>query len=88
VARTFPLLSVCVNAPAASIEFGLTENSPSPVIAIWSPFAAVPKLGSSITSKYVCVALSATAVVGANTIATVTASASRIRRLMRTSPWS
>ena len=34
VAMTFPLLSVCVNVPAASTESGLTENSPSPVIAI------------------------------------------------------
>src|SRR5207253_7334726 len=86
VARTFPRPSVWVKPPVASTPFGLTENSPSPVTAIWSPFAATPILGSSITSRYACVALSATATVGTSTTAAASVSASRIRRLMKPSP--
>src|SRR5262249_48939911 len=69
VATTVPDAVLCVNAPSAATDFGCVENSPSPVIEILSPFAATPKFGSSMTRMYVCVALSAVAVVAENTSA-------------------
>src|SRR4029450_6664373 len=85
-ARTVPVAVMCVNAPSASTDFGCTENSPSPVIEIVSPFAATPMLGTSINSWYVCGVLSATAVVGTSTNAAANPSTSRITRLIAPLP--
>src|SRR2546428_650701 len=42
-----PLAVVWVNAPVPVAEFGLTLNSPSPVMATRSPFGASERFGTS-----------------------------------------
>src|SRR5919201_3873245 len=61
LARTFPWLSVWVNAPEALTDLGCTENGPSPVTAIWSPLDARETLGCSMCRTKVSVVLAADA---------------------------